>query len=460
MPTPASNFDTRPGPQPVDQQSGTPLGLSTLLAGTLVGTVGNNIVNVPLDAILDDFGAPLGRGVFVVVGFLISFAATVPLAGWFGDRFGRRRVYCASLLATAVCAVGAATAPSLSQLIVWRSLGGVAVAALAPPVMGLISWMFSGERRARAIGAWASVNGIGQAVGPAMGGLVADAWGWRWVFVPLIPVALAGFAGTLRYVPRYPGVRMPFDPGGAIALTVGSGLLMLGLALVSQPDLDPWVAIGTVTAAVPMLAWFAWHCSRVQHPFVDIRLVTESRFARSSVAAFVQMFCLGATLLAIPLYLVGRSSSVSAAGLVLFAVPATMTVLGPLVGRWLDRLRPRRVLRAGLVVLMMSQVGLAIAVASPGLPLPALVGVLIVTGIGIALVQTPAATGSTRSPAGAAGTGLGLYNLIRFGGSAVGGAWVAVALDFSTYLTVFAVSAVVVALGLAGSFLGPDPQPV
>ncbi len=172
------------------------------------------------------------------------------------------------------------------------------------------------------------------------------------------------------------------------------------------------------------------------------------------------MFCLGATLLAVPLYLVGRSSSVAAAGLVLFAVPATMAVLGPLVGRWLDRLRPRRVLRTGLVVLAMSQAGLAIAMAVAGLPVPALVGVLIVTGIGVALVQTPATTGSTRSPAGAAGTGLGLYNLIRFGGSAVGGAWVAVALDFSSYPTIFAVSAVVAALGLAGSFLGPDPQPV
>jgi len=460
MPTPATSFDNPHNPHRTDGEKGTPLALSALLAGTLVGTVSNNVVNVPLDAVLDDFDAPLGNGVFVVVGFLLTFSATVPLAGWLGDRFGRRRAYCAALLSTAVCAVGAATAPSLAWLIVWRSLGGVAAAAFAPAVMGLIAWLFSGEHRGRAIGAWASVNGIGQAAGPSMGGLVADAWGWRWVFVPLVPVALAGFVGTLRYVPRQHGVRMPLDVGGAVALTVGSALLMLGLALVSQPNLEPWVAVGTVAAAVPVLAWFAWHCSRVAHPFVDVRLVVESRFARSSLAAFVQMFCLGATLLAVPLYLVGRSSSVAAAGLVLFAVPATMAVLGPVVGRFLDRLRPRRVLRTGLVVLAVSQAGLAIAMAVAGLPVPALVGVLIVTGIGVALVQTPATTGSTRSPAGAAGTGLGLYNLIRFGGSAVGGAWVAVALDFSSFPTLFAVSAVIATVGLAGSFLGPDPQPV
>ena len=65
----------------VGQDSGTPLGLAALLAGTLVGTASNDVVNVPLDAILDEFHPPLGSGVFVVAGFLLALAATIPLAG-------------------------------------------------------------------------------------------------------------------------------------------------------------------------------------------------------------------------------------------------------------------------------------------------------------------------------------------------------------------------------------------
>ena len=453
-----------PLPHSTDRAAATPLGLAALLAGTLVGTVSNNVVNVPLGAIIDEFDAPLGNGVFVVVGFLVCFAATIPLAGWFGDRFGRRRVYCAALLATAVCAAGAATAPTLPLLIAWRSLGGVAAAAFAPAVMGLIAWMFSGPRRARAMGAWASANGIGQAVGPSLGGLIADSWGWRWVFVPLVPVALAGFLGTLRYVPRFPGTRMPFDRAGAAALTIGSALLMLGLALVPQPDMPGWLVVTAVVAAVGALVWFARHCARTPAPFVDVRLISESRFVRSGLAAFAQMFCLGATLLAVPLYLVGQSVSISAAGMTLFAVPATMTLLGPLVGRWQDRLGPRRVLRSGLVLLLIAQVAMIVTMGQDRLLLAALITVLVIVGVGIALVQTPAATGATRSPAGEQGTGLGLFNLLRFGGSACGAAWVAVALgslqSLAGYPAVFIVCAVVVALGLAGSFLGPDPQPV
>lgn len=437
---------------------GTPLGLAALLAGTLVGTLSNNIVNVPLPAMLAEFDAPLSSGVFVVVGFLLTFTATMPVVGWIGDRFGRRRVYCVALIGTAICAVGAATAPTLPVLIGWRCLGGVMAAAFGPAVMGLLTWLFAGERRGRAVGLWASVNGIGQAVGPTTGGFIADAFGWRWVFIPLVPVALAGLIGTLRHVPVYPGIRMHFDLVGATALTAGSGLLILGVALVPQPGMTRYV-LAMLGAAAVVLALFVWHCLRVADPFVQVRLVVEARFARSSLAAFAMMFSLGAILLAIPLYLSDDNRSASVAGLVLLAVPATMVVLGPLVGRYLDRLGPRRVLRTGLVLLAVGQIGLALATRAPG-SLGLLAAVLVLAGVGIAGVQTPAATGATRSPAGAQGTGLGLYNLIRFSGSAMGAAWVAIAVEVSGYPLVFAVSAVVVALGFLGSFVGPDPAPV
>jgi MFS family permease len=225
---------------------GTSPALAALLAGTFVGTVSNNIVNVPLNAILTDFDAGLGSGIFVVVGFLLTFAATMPLAGWIGDRFGRRRVYCAALLGTAVCSLGAALAPSLPVLVLWRSLGGIAAAAFAPAVMGLIAWLFGPARRARAVGAWAAVNGIGQAVGPSMGGIVSDWWGWRWVFVPLVPVALIGFAATLRYIPQYPGKKMRLDVIGAFTVTFGAVLLILGITTVSQGQVPVWVSIATM----------------------------------------------------------------------------------------------------------------------------------------------------------------------------------------------------------------------
>ena len=438
---------------------GTSPALAALLAGTFVGTVSNNIVNVPLNAILTDFDAGLGSGIFVVVGFLLTFAATMPLAGWIGDRFGRRRVYCAALLGTAACSLGAALAPSLPVLVVWRSLGGIAAAAFAPAVMGLIAWLFGPARRARAVGAWAAVNGIGQAVGPSMGGIVSDWWGWRWAFVPLVPVALIGFAATLRYIPRYPGKKMRLDVIGASTVTLGAVLLILGLTTVSMEQVPAWVSIATIGGGVVVTAGFVLHCRRAANPFVPIDLVIESRFLRSALAAFTQMFALGALLLALPLYLTGTGSSTTQAGLMLFVLPVVMTCVAPVVGRLVDRIGARVVMRTGLAVLVSSQVGLAITLSADVRNPVAVGAVLLVAGVGIGMVQTPAAAGSTRSPAGAVGTGLGLFNLIRFGGSAVGAAWVGVAahLTADPYGLLFAVAALVVLAGLAGTFAGENP---
>lgn len=438
---------------------GTSPALAALLAGTFVGTVSNNIVNVPLNAILTDFDADLGNGIFVVVGFLLTFAATMPLAGWIGDRFGRRRVYCAALLATAVCSLGAALAPSLPVLVLWRSLGGVAAAAFAPAVMGLIAWLFGPARRARAVGAWAAVNGIGQAVGPSMGGVVSDWWGWRWAFVPLVPIALIGFAATMRYIPRYPGKKMRLDVIGASTVTLGAALLILGITLISQEQVPVAASAALMVGGVATLVFFVVHSRRVADPFVPIALVLESRFLRSALAAFTQMFALGAVLLALPLYLTSTGSSTTQAGLMLFVLPVVMTCVAPVVGSLVDRIGARVVMRTGLVTLIGGQLALAFTL-SAGIRNPFVLGaVLLAAGIGIGMVQTPAAAGSTRSPAGAVGTGLGLFNLIRFGGSAVGAAWVGAAAHIAAepYLLLFAVGALVGLAGFAGTFVGKDP---
>ncbi|MEV0947397.1 MFS transporter [Rhodococcus sp. NPDC049939] len=442
-----------------DLGPGTSPALAALLAGTFVGTVSNNIVNVPLNTILTDFDSGLGSGIFVVVGFLLTFAATMPLAGWAGDRFGRRRVYCAAMLGTAICSLGAALAPSLLVLVIWRSLGGIAAAAIVPAVMGLIAWLFGPARRARAVGAWAAVNGIGQAVGPSLGGVVSDWWGWRWVFVPLVPIALIGFAATLRYVPRYPGKKMQLDMLGAFAITLGAALFVLGVTLISQERVPGAVSAALVLGGIAAFVLFVVHSRRTADPFVPIHLAVESRFLRSALAVFVLMFTLSAVLLALPLYLTDSGLSTTQTGLLLFVLPVVMAFVAPVVGRVVDTVGGRMVMRSGLVIMIGSQVALAITLSSGVRNSILIAAVLVVAAVGIGMVQTPAAAGSTRSPAGAVGTGLGLFNLIRFGGSAVGAAWVGIAahLAIQPYALLFAVVAVVVSIGLAGSFIGKNP---
>lgn len=430
------------------------LALCPLLTGTFLGTVNNNIVNVPLRDILGDLAVPLSRGVLVVVAFSLTFAVLMPLTGWLGDRLGRRRVFLAACLGLAAGACGASLAPTLPVLVGFRMLQGAATAAVLPTVMGLISDLFDESRRGRAMSLWAAMNGLGQAVGPPLGGAMADWLTWRSMFLPIIPLALVAFAATLRLVPAAPSRAVSLDRSGALTLTFGATLAIAAVTAVPQ-GLPAYVAPALGAGATVLLVAFVRGVRRTPHPFVSPQLARDRAYVRSSLAVFAQMFCLGATILGVPLQLTQQGMSTTATGLIIFALPVVMSVWAPIAGYLTDAQSPRAVIRIGLLVLAASELLLAGGLATGHGRGPFLVAVLVLIGTGIALVQTPAATGATRSPSGRVGAGLGLFNLVRFSGSALGAAVVAIVVEVSgSFALLFAACAAAALLGLAGTFAG------
>jgi MFS family permease len=436
--------------------------IAPLLLGTFMGTVNNNIVTVPLNAIARDLGVGVGEGALVVIGFSITAAALMPLAGWAGDRIGRRRVFCLSVVGVGVGALGAAFAPNLATLVLFRVVQGATSAAILPAVLGIITGLIGVERRGRAVGLWAGANGLGQAVGPPAGGLIAGFAGWRWIFAPTVAIAVIALLTTLRFVPSDRARRVGLEWRGAAALTAGAALLLVAAAGVpiSGVGSAPVLVSFGLGAVLLVLFWRAIHRAAV--PFVPPSLLVERAYLRSSLAVATQMFCLGSMLLGIPLYLTRVAGvGVGKAGLLLLALPALMTLLAPLAGISTERWGGRVTLRTGLAVLVATQLALALVLASPTATGAVLVIALGVAGIGVALVQTSAATGATRSAAGRVGAGLGLYNLLRFTGSALGAAWVAgVVSGDGPFPLIFAGASVVALLGLAAAFLpGRDERP-
>lgn len=434
--------------------------LLTLLGATLLGTVINNVLNVPLRDITADLGVSLSSGVLVVSSFVLVLAAGMALSGWVGDRFGRRRTVIASLALMAGAMVGAALAPSLPVLVAMRALQGMACAAYPPAVMGLLATIYGPSKRARTMSAWAAANGIGQAIGPPLGGLLADIAGWRAIFWCLAPVAVILLVATVLVVPDDRGHATPLHWPGAVSLTLGAALLMTAATAVPQHVVPPWLTVTLAVAGVGLIVVFVITSATTAAPIIRPRLIVESRFLRSAVAAAAQMFCLATTLVAVPLYVtgtLGRTTAVT--GLLVLALPAAMAVLAPVVGLLSERTRPRWILRTGLVVLGAAELLLGLYAGAAGRSVVPLVALLVSVGIGVALVQTPSAAGATRSPAGRSGAALGLFNMMRFGGSALGAAWVAVVYPHGNLLLLFAGCTTIAVIGLVVSFIGPDPSP-
>ena len=432
--------------------------LVPLLLGTFTGTVANTIVNVPLTLIVRDLGVSISAGTMVVIGFTLPFAVLLPVSGWLGDRCGPRRVFIAAMLVLGLASAGAGLAGDLTALVAMRVVQGVATAAMLPAVMALIARLFGGGRRGRALGLWAAANGVGQAAGPTLGGGLATWFGWHAVFWPVVPLGVAAAALAVRFVPAGRARRVPLDWRGAALLTLAAGLgLGATSAAATLGATSPVVWSGSLAGLLAAAAYVASSRGRPD-AFLPPRLLIETRYLRSCLSVLAQMFCLGATLLAVPVYLTTeRQTDALYAGGVLLSLPVMMAVLGPVTGVLMERLSPRAVLRGGLVVLIAGQVLVGGVLAASG-TVPWLLAALALTGAGVAFVQTPAATGATRSDAGRRGAGLGLFNLLRFGGSALGAAWVGAVLDQTpAFGVVFAVCAATAVLGLLATFAGPDP---
>jgi MFS family permease len=432
-----------------------------LLSVTVLGTMCNNVVNVPLRSIAEDFGRPLSAAVLAVGAFALTLAVAMPITGWLGDRWGQTEVLTCSVALMLGAQVLAALSPTLPALIGLRALQGLACSAIPPMVMGLLVTFYP-DRRLEMMGAWAAANGIGQAIGPPVGGLVDDLWGWRAIFALLAAFCLVVLVTLHACVPKVEKRPSPLDVRGAVFLTGGVALALVSLTAFSQQDADAaLVCLGFATAILMLVGYVVSSRGR-ESALVPLPVLFEIRFVRSMAAAFAQMFCLGTSLVALPLLFTGPlDMSTALAGVLFFTLPAVMAIGAPVVSRSSRIVGPRLVLRAGLVTLIVGSL-LTGVVARSGTSASVAVGLtllLLVLGFGMAMVQTPAAAGATSSAAGRHGAAVGLFNLVRFSGSAAAAAWVAWIYPTGHLLLLFAGCSVLAAAGLVVSWVGSDPRP-
>src|SRR5262249_33276785 len=151
-------------------------------------------------------------------------------AGRTGDRIGARRSYLTGLAVFGVASVLCSLAGQAALLIPARALQGVGAALLVPAPLTLITRMYPDPAgRARAIATWVSVGAIGFMIGPLLGGLMLDTFGWRSIFLLNVPVVLLTGVLTYRYVTPAPGRPAAFDPAGQLLAVLGLTGVVYGL---------------------------------------------------------------------------------------------------------------------------------------------------------------------------------------------------------------------------------------
>lgn len=350
------------------------------------------IVNVALPAFVAELGATNRDLQWIVDAYNLTFAGFVLAAGSLADRYGRRGALIVGLTIFGVGAVAGAMVADVGALVVARLVMGLGAAVIFPTTLSIIAHSFPDRRlRARAIGIWGAITGVGVATGPLIGGLLLERFWWGSVFAGMVPIALAAIVLTLAFVPTSRDPATPrLDHGGQLLSIALIGVLVY--AIIEAP-VHGWLADSTLllfgASGLFFLAFVVWERTR-RTPMLDVRLFANLRFSAACLSVTVAFFSLFGFILLITLYFqYFRGLDPFAYGLALTPV-ATAIAVGSVLGVLLAiRYGGRWVVAGGLA--LMSAFFVWVSTISTATDYwPTIVGQMIVGGLGLGLTTAPA----------------------------------------------------------------------
>ncbi|MFJ9746977.1 DHA2 family efflux MFS transporter permease subunit [Streptomyces chartreusis] len=395
--------------------------LGALVASMLTLGFDMTILNVALPTMAADLGATTGQQQWLADAYVVVFAALMLPAGLLGDRFGRRRMLITGLGVFLAGSLIGALAGDVNAVIAARAVMGVGAALVTPLSLSVLPTLFGPEERTKAVGITSAASALGLPLGPIIGGWLLNHFWWGSVFLINVPMAAIGIAACLFLLPETK------DPASPAVDTVSTALAATGLGafvygIIEAPTRgwgDPLV-LGTLVAAVLLIAALVLRERRVERPMLDMKLLAHRGFLFNTVAATLVTFILTGLLFVLPPYLqavLGHDALDT--GVRLLPMMGGLLVASRLAPKVVARFGARAAVSAGLVVLAFAGFLGSRTTVDSGYGFVALW--LTITGLGFGLSLIPAMNGGLSAlPRDRAGSGSGLLMTLRQVGGAIG----------------------------------------
>ncbi|MEA2918560.1 MAG: hypothetical protein QOJ15_10641 [Bradyrhizobium sp.] len=379
------------------------------------------VITTAFATIRSDFGASVETLQWTVNAYNLTFAVLLLTGAALGDRFGRRLMFAAGILLFAIASAGCALSSSAAALIAARAVQGAGAALVMPLAMAILSGAFPGEERARALGIFSGVTGFALIIGPAIGGLITETLGWRWIFWINLPIGLIAIALVLARLRESFGPRATLDIPGLIIVAAAALALVWGLLRGNLAGWSSAEVVGTLVLGVLFALGFVALELRAPAPMVPMRLFQSRAFSAGIVASLLFYAAMYGVLFLLPQFLqTALGYGPLGAGLRLLPWTATLFVTAPIAGAVVNKVGERPLVVIGLLMQALG-LGWIAAIAAPGMAYASLVAPLVLAGVGVSMAM-PAAQNAILSSVAVTemGKASGVFNMGRFLGGMFG----------------------------------------
>ncbi len=338
--------------------------LLAVMVGTMASIMSSTIINVAIPDMSHQFVLGQERAQWATSSFMVATTVAMLCTPWLLTAFGYRRTYVASMLMLLAGGVGGGLANSFELVLVARVVEGLAAGVVQPIPAIIIMRAFQPHERGRAGGIFGMGVVLAPALGPSIGGLLVDWFGWRSIFFMVVPFCLASLWLAFRYVPTTaPGGEAPdrrahrLDWQGQLLATVGTLCLLNGMVELHGETSAQAAGLLAVSLAsfTAFVFWQRHQARRGDMPLMHPDLFAFRSFAMGSLVAFIYGTALFGSTYLLPLYIqMGQQLSASHVGTIMLPAGLVLAVTIPLAGRLSDHWPIRVLICIGLGLLAAS----------------------------------------------------------------------------------------------------------
>lgn len=409
--------------------------LLTVMIGTMAAIMASTIINVAVPDMSRVFGLGQERAQWLSAGFMAAMTLSMLTTPWLLQRFGYRHTYIGVVLLLLCGGVIGGLSPWFELVLAMRVAEGLAAGVLQPIPAIVVMHAFDRSEQGKAMGIFGFGVVLAPAIGPSVGGVLVEWFGWRSIFFVVTPFCLVALLLARRYLPIT-------APGGVEADRDGAKLDLVGLVLIGVAVLALLNGMVQLHAAAGGTGWallacsatalvgFVFHQRRGARPLMELRLFAHRNFALGGVVAFIYGMALFGSTYLVPVFMqIALRLPPSQAGAALLPAGFVLALTIPFAGRLTDRLPFGRIVAFGLTLLAASF--LLMITVGPANSLWWIVSWAVIGRIGLGFVLPSLNVGAMRGLPGAFITqGASTINFMRQLGGAVGISLVGIVLEW------------------------------